>query len=455
VSKRKLLLADDSITIQKVVNLTFADEGIEVISVGDGDSAMEKINESAPDLVLADVNMPGLSGYQICERIKQGAQTQAIPVILLVGSFEPFDEAEAYRVGADDYLTKPFQSIRQLVSKVSELLEAKGNETEISPENEFAGGDETLETAENTETARSAEATISENVVSHEITETYQDAAAREVSEETELREPEKSVPDLHFADTREFPAEEEVPDRLGDAGMDDEMIQANHIEDLSGEQEQKFMSAAQTAISDENAAGRADYVDFDSTGNFEPVEDFEATQPFDIENLQRASYQETEETEEAAIYDFPDETAAPVGEFAENRETQNNQAAVTSEQESAVAADKTEKRPMPPVLAFDGLDLLEVPSLTSSAPQAAQEAAKTEEAKPIEAEAPAEVQQNAQETKDQELIAGFSPELIDAIAQKVAEKISDKTIREIAWEVVPQMTDLIVKKMAEEKLKE
>jgi CheY-like chemotaxis protein len=71
VSKRKLLLADDSITIQKVVNLTFADEGIEVISVGDGDSAMIKIGENAPDLILADVNMPGLNGYQICERIKQ------------------------------------------------------------------------------------------------------------------------------------------------------------------------------------------------------------------------------------------------------------------------------------------------------------------------------------------------------------------------------------------------
>ena len=105
MSKRKLLLADDSITIQKVVNLTFADEGIEVISVGDGDAAMQKIAEAAPDLVLADVNMPGMSGYQICESIKQNAATQAIPVILLVGSFEPFDEAEAYRVGADDYLT--------------------------------------------------------------------------------------------------------------------------------------------------------------------------------------------------------------------------------------------------------------------------------------------------------------------------------------------------------------
>ncbi len=129
MSKRRLLLADDSVTIQKVVHLTFADEGIEVIAVSDGDAAMQKFVESMPDLVMVDVNMPGVSGFQICEMIKQDEETKHIPVILLVGSFEPFDEAEARRVGADDFLTKPFQSIRQLVNKVSDLLNGNGNET--------------------------------------------------------------------------------------------------------------------------------------------------------------------------------------------------------------------------------------------------------------------------------------------------------------------------------------
>ena len=142
MSKRKLLLADDSITIQKVVKLTFADEGIEVITASDGDAALEKFNEFAPDLVLADVNMPGLNGYQLCEKIKNGEATKKTPVVLLVGSFEPFDEAEAHRVGADDSLTKPFQSIRQLVNKVSDLLNSSGevsnDETNQSAENESA-----------------------------------------------------------------------------------------------------------------------------------------------------------------------------------------------------------------------------------------------------------------------------------------------------------------------------
>src|ERR1051325_8419609 len=122
VTGRKLLLADDSATIQKVVDLTFSDEGLEVITVGDGQQAIEKLDEVMPDIVLADVFMPGLNGYQVCEYIKRTERFQHIPVMLLVGSFEPFDEAEARRVGADDYLTKPFQSIRSLIGKVGNLL---------------------------------------------------------------------------------------------------------------------------------------------------------------------------------------------------------------------------------------------------------------------------------------------------------------------------------------------
>ena len=122
--KKTLLLADDSPTIQKVINLTFADEGIDVIAVGDGNAALQSLREVTPDLVMADVHMPGLNGYQICERIRQNAELSKVPVILLVGSFEPFDEEEAKRVGADDFLMKPFQSIRQLVGRVAALLDS-------------------------------------------------------------------------------------------------------------------------------------------------------------------------------------------------------------------------------------------------------------------------------------------------------------------------------------------
>ena len=128
---RKLLLADDSITIQKVVDLTFADEGVEVVCVNNGREAIERLEEFLPDVVLADVFMPQLNGYEVCEYIKQNEKLKHIPVMLLVGSFEPFDEEEARRVGANDTLTKPFQSIRRLMEKVGLLVSERPPEEQI------------------------------------------------------------------------------------------------------------------------------------------------------------------------------------------------------------------------------------------------------------------------------------------------------------------------------------
>ncbi len=133
MTKPKLLLADDSVTIRKVVELTFADEGVEVFAVGDGDAAMLKFVEVQPDIVLVDVEMPGPTGYQICEMIKQDDATRHIPVLLLVGSFEPFDQDLAERAGADGFLTKPFHSIRDLVARVADLLDT-GSVPDAGPE---------------------------------------------------------------------------------------------------------------------------------------------------------------------------------------------------------------------------------------------------------------------------------------------------------------------------------
>ena len=129
----KILLADDSITIQKVVNLTFDDEGIDVVAVSNGDQAERKLNEVNPDLVLADIFMPGKNGYELCELIKQNPQFSDVPVVLLVGAFEPFDQNEARRVGADDHLTKPFES-RKLVETVRRLIGMRQQSRPQQPE---------------------------------------------------------------------------------------------------------------------------------------------------------------------------------------------------------------------------------------------------------------------------------------------------------------------------------
>ncbi len=134
MKRPRLLLADDSTTIQRVVNLTFADEGFDVVSVGDGDAAISEIAASRPDIVLADVHMPGPTGYEICSMLRGIEETAATPVILLVGSFEQFDPEEAERSGADAFITKTFQSIRQVVDQVKELVSRNQGPSEAAAE---------------------------------------------------------------------------------------------------------------------------------------------------------------------------------------------------------------------------------------------------------------------------------------------------------------------------------
>ena len=118
---KKILLADDSITIQKVVSLTLASEDYELIIVGDGGSALKKAREVRPDLVIADLSMPGMNGYELCEAIKRDAELAGTPVMLLASTFEPIDEKRAESVGADGHIVKPFES-EELITKIKELL---------------------------------------------------------------------------------------------------------------------------------------------------------------------------------------------------------------------------------------------------------------------------------------------------------------------------------------------
>ena len=116
---RTILLADDSVTIRKVVELTFSETDIRVEAVGTGREALERLRDLRPDLVLADVVMPGPSGYEICRVVK--SSSRPVPVLLLAGTFEPFDPELARAAGCDGHVIKPFDS-RTLVERVEALL---------------------------------------------------------------------------------------------------------------------------------------------------------------------------------------------------------------------------------------------------------------------------------------------------------------------------------------------
>jgi CheY-like chemotaxis protein len=118
----KLLLADDSVTIQRVVELTFSGEDVQVVTVGDGEQAIARIPVEHPDIVLADIGMPKRSGYEVAAFVKGRPDLSHIPVLLLAGAFEPVDEARAQQVKSDGVLVKPFEP-QQVISRVRELID--------------------------------------------------------------------------------------------------------------------------------------------------------------------------------------------------------------------------------------------------------------------------------------------------------------------------------------------
>ena len=126
----KLLLADDSVTIQRVIELTFADEDVEVITVGDGQLAIDRLDTDPPDIVLADVDMPKRDGYEVAAYVKSRPKLAHIPVVLLTGAFEPIDQVRATAAGSSDVLAKPFEP-QMVINRVKELLGKKrSNEDE-------------------------------------------------------------------------------------------------------------------------------------------------------------------------------------------------------------------------------------------------------------------------------------------------------------------------------------
>src|SRR5262249_41180051 len=116
-----------------MVGLALKDQGIDVVAVGNGEAAVRKIADVRPDLVLADVFMPVRNGYEVCQFVKMDSALSHIPVILLVGAFDPLDEQEAQRVGADGVLKKPFIPPDPLISMVKSALQRSGTGSVSAP----------------------------------------------------------------------------------------------------------------------------------------------------------------------------------------------------------------------------------------------------------------------------------------------------------------------------------
>jgi len=353
---RKLLLADDSVTIQKVIELTFADEGVRVVAVSDGAAAIDRLEDEAPDIVLADVFMPLKNGYEVCEYVKHNEKLKDIPVMLLVGSFEPFDEAEARRVGADDILTKPFQSIRRLIERVGGLVSSPPPVEAEVPTAELPKTEEHLEENGRLSTDELEISTADTMPLPEELQATL------------EIPQPGRST------QTRQNQMERPVA----------EVIEAEPAEALLDLDE----LAPAVEFADDEFVLELDEPEFDGVIDVAP-----APEP-------ARAFVEPEVTEALAVvgahgFSYQPEVQAPS----------------YSEVEEIAYEDQVHEVTPEPI----------------------------QTAEPVVSQA-------------SNVVPGeLSQEMIDAIARRAVEMMSDTVIREIAWEVVPDLAELLIKRKLEE----
>jgi two-component system, OmpR family, alkaline phosphatase synthesis response regulator PhoP len=121
MAKGRILVVDDEIYIVHILDFSLGMEGYEVITALDGEQALEKARAEKPDLIVLDIMMPKLDGYETCKILKADAETKEIPVILLSAKGRNVDQKIGFEVGADDYITKPF-SPRKLVERINAIL---------------------------------------------------------------------------------------------------------------------------------------------------------------------------------------------------------------------------------------------------------------------------------------------------------------------------------------------
>ncbi|HEB72538.1 MAG TPA: response regulator, partial [Nitrospirae bacterium] len=138
MNRTRILVADDSATIQKVFELAFENEDIEVILTSDGNEALETIRRESPSMVIADVNMPGLDGFELCRMLKNDEKSASIPVYLISSALDDFDELRSEEVGAAGRFEKPFRS-EDMVTRVKAVISEIQSGGAIAPDDEIGG----------------------------------------------------------------------------------------------------------------------------------------------------------------------------------------------------------------------------------------------------------------------------------------------------------------------------
>ncbi|HVT44834.1 MAG TPA: response regulator [Thermoanaerobaculia bacterium] len=497
---KKILLADDSITIQKVVELTFSDGDYEVIATNNGAKAIQKIGEIRPDIILSDIIMPEKNGYEVCEFVKSHPELRHIPVILLTGTFEPFDPDRAEKAGCDAVVTKPFES-QSLIHKVEELIaDAAGtavfaapaeNPTDVSPSNASQSDLASFEEAEETRTWPAP--SLGESGGEQPRQPTEEAPFSPPPSYATEQIAERKPEPSAFSSAQRHQPAHDPSlaitapPFPKPDIAVDhDEEIFAASPEPEAAPSDLPFEPepAAEPANFDETRAYSMNEIGWskppaadlaakpETESPFAPSE--EEAEPGLLSEPRPEAHEEqhplgeitSEPQEEESIFEQPEESArmmemwSPGPGLGEGAEEPLGGAAASSFEEPSPQSEPLFESPP----AEEPFVEPEPPAAWSpSAAEPAQDTAPWQEeeagqepvaeepaaaagpwgAIPEEAPPPAA---GETETAARVSASGLSEDQIERIARRVVELLSDRIVRDIAWEVIPDLAENVVR---------
>ncbi len=406
---KKILLADDSITIQKVVELTFSEGDYQVVCVSNGAQALKKVSEARPDIVLLDVIMPEKNGYEVCELIKRNPATSSIPVLLLTGTFEPFDKKKAEAAGAQGHLTKPFES-QVLIAKVEEMINAtpRISSAEAGGMDIISGGDVYhVDPSRPQQSLNPSGPPIPAGLSSST-------AMPRTVSQEARFEAaPPPPMPQLHGESSEgEWPHPGAVPPDPADGGSyvgfaDLSAAASEEPEIVPDRFDEGDAAPTSTARVQRESLFRGDAIGTPPAESGDESEGAFALSVEPMEGLTGAF-----EEQQPAAHRGP--MAAPPRSPVDSAWTPPPEAPPAETWQEPVEEGFSELSAVP--APFSPLPTPSAVSPTNRGPA-----------------------------------LNLTPEAIDLIAERVVERLSDRVVREVAWEVIPQVAEALVRRRIKE----
>jgi CheY-like chemotaxis protein len=420
----KILLADKSITIQKVVEMLFSGRDYEVLCVSDGESALSEASRSIPDVVLADVDLPKMDGYAFSARLRQTPQLAEIPVILMMSRDDVYDSAKGRAAGIMDNIAKPFES-QDLIAKVKRAV------APVSPPS--------------AEPTRPASGQKPEAPISHP-------AAAAPPSPPSAVATPKQAAPADIFEIIQEAPTASEVRQAAGLPGGEEETVyevepEVEEVEEPMPREVEKALPIGEKAV-EEMRAG---------LGLEEAGEERAEAVPFD-------AFETVMEAEPAAAQPEPaaarPETTAALTPLPEDEIRKMVEEAVEK-----LAKEKFKPMPLPQPPAISESDLWGI------AEEAVSRMAKEVFAQMSSAQTPppalpeSELRRMAEDAISRMAVDAFKdmpppslPKISDETVRrgvedavmKVAREIAKEVIERVAWDVIPPLAEQMIREEIE-----